>query len=114
MIQNDQGELIEQLKNEEYSKAWHKVRFVGVQDEPDIMARFLVFEKAADSFDPEKNNNFIGYYKNFLKFHSIERRDSEQVKVTSNRSVINLMRQQATSPQDDIPDIVNDLMKINY
>jgi len=112
-IKNDQGELIQLIKEGKTGQVWAKVKAVGAREIPDPVVRFLVFNKAFVSFDPYRNNNFIHFYKNFIKFHVTNEANAKQFKLTNNRAVINALKMQACSPSDDVPPLIQELMSFN-
>lgn len=71
-IKNDQGELISLLKKKKYMDAWEKVKYIGYKIEPDPENRFIIFNYIIKKFDPYKNNNFIKYFMDNLKFYSFK------------------------------------------
>ena len=110
-VTNDQGELIEFIKKGDRPRAWESIKFVGFNDVQDIEVRFLVFSKVFDSFDPFRNNNFILYYKNQLRYHKMNIYDKSQYKLTSNRTVINILKAYSCSPTEELPEIVEQLQE---
>lgn len=106
---NDQGELIQAIKDRDRRKAWQLVKFIGIKENSDANSRFLIFNKAFESFDPERNNNFILFYKNMIGFDFKNRLESETYRFTSNRNIINTLKSHSSSPQEDLPDIIKDI-----
>lgn len=112
-IVNDQVELIEDIKDGKIAKVWEKVKHVGIKDIPDPMVRFLIFNKVVLSFNPDRNNNFIHFYKQYMNFHKTDEANMKQYKLTNNRNVINLLKTQACSPSDNVPELVRELMSFS-
>ena len=77
---------------------WQQVKFVGFSTIKDINERYTVFCNVVDDFDYEKNNNFILYYKNALKYSNSYRNDT--FFVTGNRTIIHNLRNENISPTD--------------
>lgn len=67
-FENDQGHIIEACKKGDYLYVWKHVKYIGYKDEPDITSRYLIFRKTFEDFNPERNNNFIWFYKRYIKF----------------------------------------------
>ena len=67
-ITNDQGHIIEACKNGDTSYVWSQIKYIGVQEEPNPETRYLIFRRAFHDFNPNINNNFIYFYKRYLKF----------------------------------------------
>lgn len=93
---NDQVEIIELLKQKNYTAVWEKIKSVGYKDVADIHERFLIFYKAALKFNPYRNNNFILFYKNYLKGYRIDQ--DETFRVSTSRNVIKKLKEQSISP----------------
>lgn len=110
-IKNDQGELIQAIKDGNRSKAWMTVRFIGFKIQPDINERFLIFNKAFDKFDPYKNNNFIHFFMAQIKFDTMREEDRKLCIVTNNRNIINAVKYQQASPKDDLPELTKEVLK---
>ena len=70
---NDQGEIIKLLKKKKYNEVWEKLKYVGYGDEPNANRRYLMFKKACNDFNPDKNNNFILFYKNYIKYLAFDK-----------------------------------------
>lgn len=107
-IKNDQGEIIEAIKNNDRAFVWNKVKFIGFGDVKEIDSRYMIFNKAFGSFDPYKNNNFILFYKTYLKYERNNREDSTYF-MTTNRSVINTLKSDFISPNEENQQLINDL-----
>lgn len=95
-VTNDQGDIIQALKDKNFRFVWEHVKYVGFKDVPDINERYLICYNAANQFDPEKNNNFILFYKNYLKYFRYDQ--NETFRVTSSRVNIKRLKAQAISP----------------
>lgn len=105
---NDQGHIIEAIKEGNRHYVWQQVKFVGVMDIQEIDERFLIFNKTFDSFDPHRNNNFIYFYKNNLKYARMYNDDRQFTKLTTNRNVINRLKSELSTPTENNQPIVND------
>ena len=95
---NDQGHIIEALKQKNYYYVWEQVKYVGYEDEPNMNRRFIIFSRAAKDFDTEKNNNFIYFYKKYLKYLSFSKNDT--FFTTDNYRVIQRLKNEHISPSD--------------
>ena len=109
---NDQGALIQFLKDGELKKAWNCVKFIGIQTIPEYSMRYLIFHKAASKFDPEMNNNFIMFYKNYINFTYKNNRFASENLLTTNALLVNQIKRNLCSPQDDVPKLVQDYQNI--
>lgn len=108
---NDQGEIIKALKNKEYNKVWEKLKYVGYGDEQNINRRFLIFKKACNDFNPDINNNFILFYKNYIKYLDFNK-DNTFV-ATTNYNFIRDLKNEHISPTNTEHPMVKQLKKIN-
>lgn len=111
---NDQGELIQALKDKQYYKAWSIVKHIGYKTQSNEMVRYVIFMNAASKFDPWINNNFIQYYKKYLSTDTSSMNRKAQAKYTNNVSINNDMISEAIIPRDPdleekIPVIFTDL-----
>lgn len=95
-ITNDQGLLIEHLKQQNYLAAWEIVKFVGYTTVRDINERYIIFTKAAREFDYNKNNNFILFYKNRLGFYRFDRNST--FKITDSPKMVKDLKNMSISP----------------
>lgn len=111
-ITNDQGDIIEALREKNYIYAWEKVKYVGFKDVPDINERHLVFYIAAQRFNTEINNNFIIFYKQYLRYFRLDQ--NETFRVTTSRPNIKRLKEQAISPtKGSDSKIIDELKKWN-
>lgn len=110
MAPNDQGEIIENLKKKEFNAVWEKVRLVGFKEVPEINTRFIIFNKAAQNFDPNINNNFIMFYKNYLGYFLKNNANLGYYKLTGNSAIIGHMQSIACSPEEEVPVLVKELL----
>lgn len=108
---NDQGEIIKLLKEKNFIKVWENLKYVGYTTENNMNKRFIIFNKACDDFDPFINNNFILFYKNYLKFFKIDKNST--FIITENFSFIRQLKNEHVSPTGELPQFVKDLEKIN-
>lgn len=108
-IQNDQGHIIEAIKVGDRKYTWEQVKFVGTMSIESIDERFMIFNKAFENFDPYRNNNFILFYKRYLSYNKMNNNDREFSRLTSNRSVINTLKSQASTPTEDNQKLIEDL-----
>ncbi len=109
---NDQGELIELIKQNKFYKVWDIVKFVGYKDIPDVSERMRICRKAMHKFDPEMNNNFIMFYKRYLHFDKTSLGDSKYHSLTQNQTVLNGLKTGLISPSSDVSHILRDVQKI--
>jgi len=107
-ITNDQGEIIKAIKKGNRAYVWDKVKFIGFNDVNDVDTRYLIFNKAFGSFDPYKNNNFILFYKTYLKYERNNREDDSYF-VTNNRTVINTLKSNFISPSEENQELIKEL-----
>ena len=108
---NDQGEIIKLLKEKKFNAVWEKLKYVGYGDEQNINRRFLIFKKACNDFNPDKNNNFILFYKNYIKYLDFDK-DSTFV-ATTNYNFIQELKNENISPTNNEHPMVKQLKKIN-
>lgn len=108
---NDQGKIIQALKDKDFLYVWEQIKYVGYADVPDVTERYIIFHKACLDFDPYKNNNFILYYKNYLKFLRFDQNST--FRVTRTRSTIRKLKRQAISPTKQTSEMVDELSKWN-
>lgn len=108
---NDQGEIIELLKQQEWNKVWEKLKYVGIDDENSMNRRYIIFKKACNDFDPDKNNNFILFFKKYLNYLNFDK-DSTFV-TTTNYKFIKELKNENISPTDNPHKMVAQLKKIN-
>lgn len=108
-IVNDQGEIIELLKNKKFNAVWEKVKFVGYAQIVDINTRFLLFKKACDSFRPEENNNFIHYYKNSLHYYNKSLMSRDTNMLSNNNVIVSHLLRHKCSPEEYLEPLVREL-----
>lgn len=112
MITNDQQDIIKAIIDKDYLYAWERVKYIGYMDVPDINERYILFHRAIIDFNPAQNNNFILFYKQYLKFLKFDR--NETFRVTENRSTIKKLKEQAISPtKDNHSKLIDELSKWN-
>lgn len=95
-MQNDQVEIIQYIIEKKYHHVWERVKFIGIKDVSDINERYLIFMKAAHSFKPEINNNFIHFYKKYLRGLRLDK--NETFLLTNTPSVIRELKNEIISP----------------
>lgn len=95
---NDQGLIIEAIKNKDYYAAWEKVKWVGSKDITSIDERYLIFQHAVQLFNPYINNNFIYFYKRHLKGYDLNQDNTYYV--TDTKSILNKLKQDYISPEN--------------
>jgi len=108
---NDQEDIIEALIQKNYSYVWERVKRVGYKDIADISERYIIFYKTVEAFHPEKNNNFILFYKNRLHFYKNSKNATYYV--TSNRRIISILKNELISPSEtcEASKLANELLK---
>lgn len=94
---NDQQHIMDALDKGNYDYVWEHVKFVGFKEIPDIYERYSVFCDIVKSFDTEKNNNFIQYYKSYLKYAASNVMNSRIIK---SNGVLNQVKTETISPTD--------------
>ena len=95
---NDQKHIIDALKVGNYAYVWEKVKFVGFRKIDNINDRYSIFCDIVDSFDYERNNNFICFYSTRLGYHAAD--ELSTFFVSRNRSIINNLKNENISPTD--------------
>lgn len=98
-IENDQGQLIQFIKDEDYNAAWEYCKYIGYSMVNDMHLRYIIFYGSVQKFDYNKNNNFILWYKNALEKYRPNYYPGVYVKACKN-SVRKIQNQQI-SPEDD-------------
>ena len=97
-MKNDQEEIINAIKNKKYSFVWDKIKHIGNRDVCDEHQRYLIFFKAIHDFDYTMNNNFILFYKKYLKFLNFEK--YKTFYVSTNKNMIQKLKNQSISPEE--------------
>lgn len=95
---NDQQHIIDALIVGDYQYVWQQVKYIGYKTVSDIYVRNTVFWGAIAEFDPDLNNNFIKYYMDKLKFSAGY--DNKTFYVSTNRAIINKLKNENISPTD--------------
>jgi hypothetical protein len=108
---NDQQDIIEAIKNNDYAYVWERVKQIGYKDVPDVHERYMFFHKAFLDFDPLRNNNFIHFYKTYLNYLRFDRNST--FRVTEDRANIRRLKEQSISPTKDAKKIIKDLSNWN-
>lgn len=108
-VTNDQGHIIDAIIEGNRHYVWGVVKFIGTAFIKCIDERFLIFTKTFDNFDPEKNNNFIYFYRQNLRYAKISNDDRSFSILTKNRNVINTLKTQASTPTEINPALIDDL-----
>ena len=98
-IVNDQGDIIVALSKQQYAYVWKRVRACGYNTIANINDRYSIFCDCIDTFDYTKNNNFIKYYKDHLKYAASY--NNKTFYVTSNRAIVKKLKNENISPTDD-------------
>lgn len=96
---NDQEHIIQAIIRKDYMYIWEQVKWIGYQDEPDINKRLRCFSEIVTKFDPEKNNNFIQFYKDRLNYKALNK--PVNYIFSDNRKINKETRYQSISPTDD-------------
>ena len=100
----EQKDIIEALKNNNYNYVWERVKFIGYKVEKDIIQRRLIFSHAVKDFDVGKNDNFILFYKNYINY-SIYNGNN----VVSSFRMANKVNNDNISPEENSNKLVKDL-----
>lgn len=98
-VPNDQEEIIELIKEKKYNKVWGKVKYIGLNQIADITKRRLIFSRAVRNFNPYENNNFILFFKNYLR-RSNDGLGNDSFKITTNNKIIKDLKNEAISPTE--------------
>lgn len=99
-VTNDQINIINGIVNKQYDKVWHLVKYIGYKDMPEMQKRYIFFYSIVDDFDYEKNNNFILFYKQRLKYIKID--ENKTFYITSNRTIIGKLINESISPEGEL------------
>ena len=99
MATNDQGHIIEALKDENYMYVWENIKWVGYKQVTDIEERFAIFCKIVEDFDYVINNNFIHWYKTQLNYYKLDNNDSTFY-VTTNKNLIKKLQAEHSNPTE--------------
>ena len=108
-VTNDQGEIIQLLKDKNFIEVWERVKFVGYADVTDINIRYLLFKKACANFKPDENNNFIHYYKNMLYYHNKAVVSRETNLLSTNNAIVSHLLRHKCSPEEYLEPLVREL-----
>jgi len=106
-----QEEIIKLLRKKQWNHVWEKVKYVGYGQEPDINKRYLLFKKACQDFNAKKYDNFILFYKNYIKYYGFDK--NLTFTMTSNENFIHELINESISPTDDAHPMVQQLKQIN-
>ncbi|MEE3344732.1 MAG: hypothetical protein VZS44_11600 [Bacilli bacterium] len=98
-MKNDQQELIQLLKEQEYDCAWEYCKWIGYKIIPDMEERLMYFQPIAEIFDYNKNNNFIGFYMERLRYIKAELNSS--ILTTKNKHMIQDIIRHRISPETE-------------
>lgn len=93
---NDQKKLINYIKRKEYKKAWEYVKYIGYSDVPNVNERYIIFYRALADFDPKQNNNFILFYKKYLRWFGVD--TIQTYLVTQDKRIIKRIQEENISP----------------
>lgn len=96
---NDQQHIIDALEAKDYDLVWEKVKYIGYKHISSMEDRYIIFFSIVEKFDTEKNNNFICWYKNYLKYANGY--DFKGNRLTSNRHIHHILINEYISPTDD-------------
>lgn len=110
-VENDQAEIILLLKKKKYNHVWELVKFIGYKEEPEVNRRYLIFKKACEDFNPDKNNNFILFFKNYIKYLDFNK--DKTFYTTTNYTFIKQLKNENISPTEDVHPMVEQLKHIN-
>lgn len=98
----DQTEIFALLRTKEYMKLWNISRYFGYQTIPDIHKRFEIFCDEVANFDYTTNNNFIGWYKNRLRYYKLNTDYNHSDLIGPENASLGRIRQRQTiSPDPD-------------
>lgn len=97
-VTNDQQHIIDALSIGDYMYVWQQVKYIGYKKIADINDRYIVFCDCVDSFDYKKNNNFIKFYLDRIKYSTSY--NNKTYYVSTNRSIIRSLRNENISPTE--------------
>lgn len=98
----DQTEIFELLRTKQYMRLWNISRYFGYQTIPDIHKRFEIFCDEVANFDYNSNNNFIGWYKNRLRYYKLNTDYNHSDLIGPENASLGRVRQRQTiSPDPD-------------
>ena len=99
VITNDQGHIIEDLKAKRYDTVWEKIKWVGYNIIANQEERYLIFYQVVRAFDPERNNNFIHWFRSRLSYENSY--DFKGNHVIASRDLYHIMMNEYVSPTAD-------------
>lgn len=97
-VTNDQQHIIDALIACDYIYVWMQVKYIGYNYVHDINERYTIFMDCVENFDYERNNNFIQYYKNHMKYYLGYKNDTFYV--SQNKTIINKLKSENISPTE--------------
>lgn len=62
----------EDFKKMSKRQVWQQVKYVGWQRIPSLATRRLVFERAYESYDYDKNDCFVAYYSQMINYNAMD------------------------------------------
>ena len=111
---NGQFEILQAIKRKDFLYVWERLKYIGYTDVADMEDRYILFRQAIEMFDPDRNNNFIGFYKRYIKNR---REKNTTFYITENRNIIKDMKNYNISPDTGVHNmrshVLRELLKWN-
>lgn len=98
-VTNDQEDIIEALSEGRIMYVWQRVKYIGYKTCDDMNERYTIFCDCVADFDFMRNNNFIKFYKDRLRFNASYM--NATFYVSDNRAVVQNLRNENISPTDN-------------
>lgn len=102
-------ELLDLIRAGDTFELWERVKFVGYQIEPDINSRYLIFLNVLPTFDCEKNDNFLSFYKRRLEYLKFEK--NLNFLTTTDPRIMRKLKNEKISPTGKSSKLIKDLGK---
>lgn len=114
MSNNGQFEILQAIKRKDFLYVWERLKYIGYTDVADMEDRYILFRQAIEMFDPDRNNNFIGFYKRYIKNR---REKNATFYITENRNIIKSLKNYNISPEVGVHNmrshVLRELLKWN-
>ena len=102
-------DLLDLIKSGDTFELWERVKFVGYKIEPDINSRYLIFLNILPTFDYNKNDNFLAFYKQRLNYLKFEK--NLNFLTTTDPRIMKKLKNERISPTGKSSKLVKDLGK---
>lgn len=96
-----QEKIFEAIIDGDRLKTWNLVKFIGYNEVPSYQKRKLIFLQTFKDFDPEKNNNFVTYYVNKLRYASLQEWKRSNPLTNDKRAIRDNIERQLWPTQDN-------------